>query len=340
MSRLSAMSDFPELRVGPPGHQSGLLLGRAFQERIRRALEKSKLVRRRVELDRKEPGVLDSVTAKAEGAFPDYLAELRGVSEGAEVDLRRLLALNFMHLPYRESCSTIVLRRDDRPPSFILGHNEDHDPDIGRDAYLVTYDLGGGRWMTAHCHAGMVPGISFACNSHGLAVACNSLPDPTGALGMPRTLVGRSVMESSTVDEACRRAAEHAPRSGGVSYNVLSAAEGRAVNIETTADALAITEIGDRYYRTNHYISTELGHLPKPPPESTSESRYAAGIDLATTAEPTIDGAWSVLSAPGVHLPTTADFVTTATVVFASAPGLAFALRNPEGTTVVQKQVI
>ncbi len=284
--------------------------------------------------------MLDSVTARAEAEFPDYLAEVRGVAEGAEVTVRTLLALNFMHLPYRESCSTIVLRRDKRRSSYVLGHNEDHDPDIGRDAYLVTYELGGGEWMIAHCHAGMVPGISFACNSHGLAISCNSLPDPTGTIGMPRILVGRCVMEAPTIDDACRRAAKHAPRSGGVSYNIISAAEGRAVNVETTADTTAVTEIGDRYYRTNHYISAKLGHLPMPPPDSTSASRYTAGIGLAASAEASVDGAWTVLSAVGVHLDGPADFTTTATVVFAATPGLAFALRNGEGTTVLQKKVI
>lgn len=334
-------SDFPEARVSRPGFEAGREVGRRFSDRIRDAVATSALIADRVALDRRDPGRLDAVIDRSREVFPDSVEEIRGLAEGAGVDLRTLYALNCMHLPYRESCSTcIYVDVESTGPRLILAHNEDHDIDIGRNAYLVSYDLGGGRWMSSHCHAGMIPGISFACNSYGLAVTCNSLPDPHQAVGMPRVLVGRSVMHASSVDEAIALADAHRPRSGGVSYNVLSLHEGRVVNIETTATEISVTEVRDRFFRTNHYLSPPFAHLPMPEDPSTSGSRYDAGIRAAIEGPKTPSGALEVLHGPGVHLPPEGRFHTTATALFVAGPGLTLSLYTADRSLVRRLRVL
>jgi predicted choloylglycine hydrolase len=293
---MTESSLLPFIRVKGTNHDIGKQIGEHFQKRITQAFEECKEVNDLIEFDRKHPERLDKVESLAIKHFPRYMDEIKGISEGSGLDYRQILVANFRHVPFKddilESCSTIIFKNDAK---IILTHNEDYESVMGKYSYLTAVELNNGTSFFAHSYPGCISGNSFGFNSHGIVFTANSLPNPVKRIGLSRILFGRCLLEAKTMEEAIESTQLYSPRSGGASYNIVSLQENKTVNLETTADDSCLTEITDKYFHTNHYISEKFKNIPYPK-YGNSKTRYRRGIKLLSNLEKIASNALEVLS--------------------------------------------
>ena len=286
----------PFIWVRGTNYEIGKQIGAHFQKRITQAFEECKEVNNLVEFDKKHPERLDKVESLAKKRFPHYMDEIKGISEGSGLDYRQILVANFRHVPFKddtlESCSTIIFKNDAK---IILTHNEDYESIMGKYSYLTAVELNNGTRFFAHSYPGCISGNSFGFNSHGIVFTANSLPNPVRRIGLSRILFGRCLLEAKSIEEAIESAQLYSPRSGGASYNIVSLQENKVVNLETTADDSCLTEITDKYFHTNHYISEKFKNIPYPK-YGNSKTRYRRGIKLLLNLEKTASNTLEVLS--------------------------------------------
>jgi hypothetical protein len=111
------------------------------------------------------------------------------------------------------------------------------------------------------------------------------------------------MFEQNTIDDALLAAQRYTPRSGGANYNIISSKTNVAVNLETTGNASYRTDITDRFFHTNHYISEGFGPKNFPIGEgSISKERLEGGLKLLYNVEKNAEGLLRVLSDDSVFV--------------------------------------
>lgn len=269
------VSAFPleVLQVSGSNYGMGSEIGSHFKEKIRDFIVSSESfneARKIIDEDKYE-----KVLELANRHFPQYMDEIRGISDGSGVDYEDLVLLNFKYEMPWVFCSTVIYKVGEE---IILGHNEDGERVNEEDAFLLIAKPLAGTPFFAYCYPGMVPGNAFSFNSHGLVMTGNYMPTPYPRIGVPRHLIDRSMLEAASIDDALERALQP-ERASGFSYNLVSLRERRAVNLETTSQRHYVSEVGDRFFHTNHYISKGLGGIGQTMGES-SRIRYRQGTEM------------------------------------------------------------
>ncbi len=292
-------SFLPIFRIKGDNYEIGFEVGSNFKERIQQAFSKSALYNHLKEQDRLNPEWFNQLHEIAEKHYPQYLAEISGIADGADLTYRDVAIINFRgsFKAERVGCSTIIFNNQE---NIIVAHNEDHEAILGELAYLLMVKLNNGTSFIAYTYPGCLPGFSFSFNSHGLVQTANAMPDPVAKIGIPRHLLDRYMVEAPTIDDALQRAQIN-PRSGGFSYNIASMYEKKVVNIETTSEEAYITEISDRYVHTNHYISDKLKHIQIP--VGSTEERYNRGQELLINADKSSNESLNILTDNKIYLP-------------------------------------
>ena len=188
--------------------------------------------------------------------FPQYLRELQGVADGAEVDFWKLLYFNLPELSDSDSgCTSIAIRGANET---LLVHNEDS---VGeerlQDGFLVHYVLPTVSFY-AFAYAGELPGTSYGWNSHGVFFTCNYLYLGFGVRlhdRTARTFVARQLMEVTDIDEAVTNLKSGYSASG---YHNFIGKEDRLVSVEQFRDDVSVKEVGGTVVHTNHYLHPQF----------------------------------------------------------------------------------
>ncbi len=258
------------VRVSGSHYECGLGLGRAAGEKVRRNLDyylgwwERNLGLGKQQVYRWAEEVL-GVSKEFDAGLVD---ELRGVADGAGIDLEAVAALNARYelawaskeqlLP---SCTSLALlpRRTARCVT-ILAQNWDYRVDVAPNCLLYVAEAEGEPSVYIHTEAGIIGHKGF--NGAGLGVAVNALVSSGDHLGesVPFFLVCRKALASRGLDSALSTILE-ARRC--FSYNMVLAAPGVAVDVEAYPGgaSLLLPEEGVLVH-TNHF----LGETPHEDP--------------------------------------------------------------------------
>ena len=271
----------PVYSVSGNNYKIGFEIGKRFQPQIADFLGKSKRLKLLRKAEKRNPR-LPKLVKYGEKHFPQYMKEIRGIADGSNSSLNDVLLINCKYDFPRKGCTTTIFRESNR---IILTHNEDNTKDHLGNCYLLKVYPDDGIPFISLCYPGMIPGNSFGFNAHGIIITNNAMPTPVMKMGCPRHLIDRYQLEAKNTEEVIRRTLFRKRASGG-SFNIVSQAENRAINIETTSQRHCITEVVDKYLHTNHYISRGFSSLRKD--ESllrSSMSRYKVGSKLLSKVE-------------------------------------------------------
>jgi predicted choloylglycine hydrolase len=267
----------PYLEVSGSPREIGFNIGRTFKQNIRNFLNKFSDFQKHKAVYSDKRNLIKEMLNVTKKLCPDILDEIQGISDGAGIDFNDIFIHNCMHMPHWENCSTSILKT--RNDKIFIAHNEDAHPLLEKYAYYVYVKPDNTHCFFSHCYPGLVPGMSYGFNKSGIVQTCNSLPDPDKSIGIARLFVGRTIYDKAgTISEAISILNTMKPRTGGASYTLASMREKRVVNIETTGNEISVTDIGDRYFRANHYISNEFKHHPGA--SSNSICRQSRGNEL------------------------------------------------------------
>ncbi|XP_023176311.2 uncharacterized protein LOC111603084 [Drosophila hydei] len=157
-------------------------------------------------------------------SFPQYVRELEGVADGAEVEFHKLFLLHLdeilpqsiKHQPRSKNqptgCSSIIVNQ---PHCRLLGHTEDALTETLNHYYFVVahiisdkpqgkYNVKEEHFMSL-CYAGHLPGYTMSHNHHGLIFSINTISAELLRSGKtPRHFLTRALLATSNVDDAFR----------------------------------------------------------------------------------------------------------------------------------------
>ncbi|XP_061392311.1 beta-alanyl-dopamine/carcinine hydrolase [Musca vetustissima] len=223
-------------------------------------------------------------------SFPQYIRELEGVADGAQVEFHKLFLLHMddilpqsvKHLNTIKKqpvgCSTIIVNND---KERVLGHTEDALTETLNHYYFVVahiindtpqgkYNVKEERFMSL-CYAGHLPGYTMNYNHHGLVFSINTLSAEVLRSGKtPRHFITRALLSADSTDQAMKIIRDAGVGAGdGCSINMcfINDPSNLCYNIEmaptegnSKESTLNIRKIekGDHSYHANKYERIEI----------------------------------------------------------------------------------
>ncbi|GAB4539454.1 MAG: C45 family autoproteolytic acyltransferase/hydolase [Anaerolineae bacterium] len=201
----------------------------------------------------------------AEESVPNYVEELRGIADGAQLDFNDLLVLNCVEAITEDAlhvgCTSLAAAPEvTADGSLLVGHNEDWLPDDRDTVYLVHARPKDEPAYLAITYGGLLPNIGF--NQYGIAQCCDSVYPDDARIGVPRVFVSRAVLASRTLSEAIR-AALNRRRAAGYNHLIVHVS-GEMYNVEVSAqDFDVIYGIDGMLAHTNNYLSRRMRAIEK-----------------------------------------------------------------------------
>lgn len=220
--------------------------------------------------------------------YPQYLEEIRGIAEAANVNYADLavvnafecVAVDALHL---QKCTSLAAGLSRTGNTVLVGHNEDWLAEDEPDVYfLVAHPIDEPAFI-AMSYGGLLPNIGF--NEAGIAQSCDSVYPVDLKIGIPRVIVSRAVLAARSMDRAMNRT--HIPvRAAGYNH-LLAHSNGDLCNVEVSASAFQVLPPeNDCLAHTNHYLSESMQELEmKHPEQEKTDRRYSRIIQLLSQYE-------------------------------------------------------
>ena len=214
----------------------------------------------------------------AEERYPQYVDEMRGIADGANVAFDDIMVVNAMeavtmdalHLTRCTSFSVNEQRTADG--HVLLAHNEDWVPEDENDVFVISAKPVEEPPFLAMTYGGLLPNVGF--NAYGIAQMIDSVYPNDSRIGIPRLVVARAVLASRRISGALGRTLISHRAAG---YNHLLAHEsGEMYAVEVSARKFDILHGTDGYMvHTNHYLSQTMKEIESDPEELiSSRVRY------------------------------------------------------------------
>lgn len=206
----------------------------------------------------------------AEERYPQYVDEIRGISEGANVAFDDLVALNTMEAVTTDAlhltrCTSLAVNEQCTADGHVLAaHNEDWVPEDEDDVFIIHACPEDEPPFLAMNYGGLLPNIGF--NAYGMAQLIDSVYPKDPRIGIPRLVVARAVLSATKPDDAIRKALVPHRAAG---YNHLLIHEsGEIYSVEVSARQFDILYAHDGYMaHTNHYLTPKMQEVEEGPEE-------------------------------------------------------------------------
>jgi isopenicillin-N N-acyltransferase-like protein len=214
----------------------------------------------------------------AEERYPQYVDELRGIAEGANVSFDDLMVVNAMEAVTMDAlhltrCTSFAVNEQRTADGHVLlAHNEDWVPEDENDVYVISAKPNDEPPYLAMTYGGLLPNVGL--NAYGIAQAIDSVYPNDSRIGIPRLVVARAVLASRRISGALGRTLVPHRAAG---YNHLIVHEsGEMYSVEVSARRFNILHGTDGYMtHTNHYLSSIMKEIEKDPEELiSSRVRY------------------------------------------------------------------
>jgi isopenicillin-N N-acyltransferase-like protein len=273
----------PLIEVSGSHREMGSQIGEAAREQIRHSVANARLLidaaYDTLELTWEGAKIQSSKYLPfAEESYPQYVDELRGIAEGANVSFEDVVVLNVMEAVTMDAlhltrCTSFAVNDERTADGHVLAaHNEDWVPDDEGDVLVVSARPDHEPPFLAMTYGGLLPNVGF--NACGIAQLIDSVYPADSRIGIPRLVVARAVLASKRISGAIGRTlVQH--RAAG--YNHLLVHEsGEMYSIEVSARKFEILYADDGYMvHTNHYLDPKMKEVEKDPEELlSSRVRY------------------------------------------------------------------
>jgi isopenicillin-N N-acyltransferase-like protein len=254
------------IKVKGSHREIGRQIGEAYREQIQHHLHNTR------ELIKSTYGTLelDWPGARMQGRkyipfaqerYPQYVEEMLGISEGANVDFDDVGVVNALEAVtidalHLSKCTSMALSETNTIDGHVLvAHNEDWIPDDEPDVYLIHAEPDDEPPFLAMTYGALLPNIGF--NAFGIAQCCDSVYPNDSRIGIPRLVVSRAVLAAKTPGDAIRRAL--IPRRAAGYNHLLAHESGEIYSVEVSARKFAIIYGEDGYMvHTNHYLDYNM----------------------------------------------------------------------------------
>ncbi len=229
----------------------------------------------------------------AQERYPEYVEEMHGLSEGANIDFDDVAMINAleavtMDALHLSKCTSMAVNECNTADGHVLiAHNEDWIPEDEPDVYLVHAEPNDDPPFLAMTYGALLPNIGF--NAYGVAQCCDSVYPNDSRIGIPRLVVSRAVLAARTPTEAIRQIL--IPRRAAGYTHLLAHDSGEIYSVEVSSRKFAILSAQDGYMvHTNHYLDPSMQAVEYEPDEliSTRVRYFRADRLLRSTSQHTI----------------------------------------------------
>jgi len=214
----------------------------------------------------------------AEERYSQYVDEMRGIAEGANVTFDDVITLNAMEAVTMDAlhltrCTSFAVNETRTADGHVLAaHNEDWIPEDENDVYVISAKPNDEPPFLAMTYGGLLPNVGF--NAYGIAQLIDSVYPNDSRIGIPRLVVARAVLASRRLSGAIGRTLVSHRAAG---YNHLLVHDsGEIYSVEASSRKFEILHGTDGYMvHTNHYLSQPMKDIENEPEELiSSRVRY------------------------------------------------------------------
>ena len=232
---------------------------------------------------------LRSLESAARAVWPRYVREIEGIADGAGIAFDTVFLWNCRgDLPGGgdptrrcEVAGSTTLMIPARGARFgLIAHNEDDDPVLHGHCRIVDVRPDDGPGFVSFCSPGLLPGHAFAVNRAGLVQTVDDVGAGDHAIGVPRHLVSRAVLDCERLDTAVATI-RRAPRAGGFHHGLGCAGDRRILSVEAPASGCAVVAVSTPSVHANHLLDERLAHVPRAIDSSSHRRRARAEALIA-----------------------------------------------------------
>jgi len=279
----------PIIQVSGSHREMGRQIGESRRANVQRSLENARKMLKEAynELELSWEGA--QIQARkylpfAQERYPQYVDEIQGIAEGANVSFDDLVVLTVMEAVTSDAlhltrCTSLAVNDERTADGHVLAaHNEDWIPDDEEDVFVIQARPKDEPPYLAMTYGGLIANIGF--NAYGIAQLIDSVYPNDSRIGIPRLVVARAVLAAKTPGGAIHRSLIPHRAAG---YNHLIVHEsGEIYSVEVSARRFAIIYNKDGYVvHTNNYLSDNMQEIEEDPEELiSSRIRYFRAVRL------------------------------------------------------------
>ena len=249
-------------------YEIGIELGRLAEQAIKQVLPRIGRYQD-VMRDWLESPRLQLLEAAARQHFPQHVRTIEGIADGAQMKFADIFAWNCRgdfpgggDQTALAGCTDVMSVCSDK---VVMGHNEDDQAELDGHCWLIDFEPNDGVAYTSFYSPGLLPGHTFGWNAHGLVQTINHIRTHDQAIGVPRHLLSRAILDCPSLADA-EALIRATPRAGGFHHNLGRFNETpEALSVEAPAtgvSAIALIANAPRAH-ANHLTHPSLQSVPQ-----------------------------------------------------------------------------
>ena len=284
----------PLVRVSGTHLEMGQQIGEACREKVQHSIDNARKLLEEAyqELELTWDGA--QIQARkylpfAQERYPQYVDEMQGIAEGANIPFQDLVVLNVMEAVTMDAlhltrCTSMAVNDERTADGHVLAaHNEDWVPDDENDVFVIHATPKNEPPYLAMTYGGLIANVGF--NAYGIAQLIDSVYPNDSRIGIPRLVVSRAVLAAKTPGGAIKRTLISHRAAG---YNHLLIHEsGEVYSVEVSARRFEIIYNNDGYsVHTNHFLSSKMKEIENDPEELiSSRIRYFRAMRMLNQSD-------------------------------------------------------
>lgn len=243
----------------------------------------------------------------AEERYPQYVEEMLGTAEGANVSFDEISVVNALEAVTSDAlhltkCTSFSVNQSfTRDGNVLIAHNEDWIPEEEPNVYLIHAKPDDEPPFLAMSYGGLLPNIGF--NARGISQCCDSVYPNDSRMGLPRVVYSRAVLASSNPADAIKRILV-SQRAAGYNHLIVHNS-GEMYNIEVSAKQFGMIYGEDGYLiHTNFYLDPTMKLLEDESEELISARvRYYRALRLIKQTEKHTLGTLQMIQQDHINYP-------------------------------------
>jgi hypothetical protein len=220
-----------------------------------------------------------------EERFPVYARELLGLADGLDLPFDEVFAWNCrgdLWAMAPDGCTTVQVPGVEQQ---VIAHNEDGLPGFLGAGLMIRVEAATAKPFASFAYPASLPGHTFALTGTGLAQAVNNVRVSDGAVGVPRMVLGRAVLDAPTIDAAVTLLRQN-PRAGGFHMTLAQRGDGRIISVEYSNAGVSALEVARCSVHANHIIHPALAGAAQIVTKSSASRQHRGEALIDARADP------------------------------------------------------